>query len=127
MNFGSQFLLNLVEVEPAEKSASYVTESTDALQVPVIPVDQVDGQTQMPESARTTNTMEVGLGILWEIEVDDYVDRLNVDTTGEKVGADQVATNAVSEVVEDTVTVVLQHLCVRVEAGVSKLSNLFGQ
>jgi len=91
-------------------SASRVTGNAGALDLPVFPVDQVDGQTEMSESARATNTMEVGLGVLWEIEVDNYVDGLNVDTTGEKVGADQVTTDAVSEVVEDTVTVVLQHL-----------------
>jgi len=95
--------------------------------IPVIPVDQVDSQTKMSKSARATNTVEIGLGIFWEIEIDNYVDSLNVDTSGKKVGADQVAADAVSEVVKDAVAVILQHLCMRVETRVPKLCNLFGQ
>ena len=39
----------------------------------------------MSKASRSANTMEVGLRILWEIEVDDYVDSLNVDTAGKKI------------------------------------------
>lgn len=61
----------------------------------------------MSETTRTTNTMKIGLGVLGEIEVDDNVDCLDIDTTGEKVGTHQVTTYTIPEVVEDTVTVVL--------------------
>ena len=60
--------------------------------------------------------MQVGLGHLGEVEVDDHVDGLDVDTAGEQVGADQVTAGTVAEIVEDSVTVVLTHLGVNVEA-----------
>ena len=64
---GTEFLLDPVEVEA------------------IIPIDQIDRYSQMSKASRSTNTMEVGLRILWKIEVDDYVDSLNVDTTGKKI------------------------------------------
>lgn len=79
----------------------------------------------MSETSRSTNTMEVGLRILREIKVDDYVNSLNVDTTGKKIRANEIAAYTVPEVMKHTVTVVLQHLGVRVEAGVSKFGDLF--
>ena len=60
--------------------------------------------------------MQVGLGHLGEVEVDDNVDGLDVDTAGEQVRADQVTASTVAEIVEDSVTVVLTHLGVDVEA-----------
>ena len=66
--------------------------------------------------------MEVGLGHLGEVEVDDDVDSLDVDTSGEEVAADQVPTEAGSEVVEDSVPVALEHLGVNVKARVAHLS-----
>ena len=71
--------------------------------------------------------MEIGLGHLGEVEVDDDVDSLNVDTSGEEIAADQVSAQASSEVVEDSVAVSLGHLGVNVVAGVTELSDLLGQ
>lgn len=73
----------------------------------------------MSETTRTTNAMQISFRILGEIKVDDDIDSLNVDTTSEKVGADQVAANAIPEVMEDAVTVVLEHLRMGIKAGVS--------
>jgi hypothetical protein len=67
LNLGAQLLLNLVQIET------------------IIPVDQVDGQTQVTETSRTTDTVKISLGILGEVEVDDDVDRLDIDTTGQQV------------------------------------------
>ena len=56
----------------------------DAVEVKTILVrDQVDGETQMSESAGTTDTVKVRLRVLGEIKVDDDIDRLNVDTASE--------------------------------------------
>ena len=56
----------------------------DAVKVKTILVrDQVDGETQMTESAGTTDTVKVSFRVLGEIEVDDDIDRLNIDTAGE--------------------------------------------
>ena len=98
LDLSAQLLLDSVEVEA------------------VLPVDQVDSETQVTETTRTTNTVKVGLGVLGEIEVDNDVHSLDIDTTGEKIGTDKVTAVASAEVVENTVTVVLEHACMRVEA-----------
>ena len=98
LDLGAEFLLDAVEVEA------------------VFPVDQVDGETEVAETAGAADTVQVGLGVLGEVEVDYHVHGLDVDTTGEEVGAHEVAHGAVAEVVEDAVTVLLEHFGVRVEA-----------
>ena len=75
----------------------------------------------------TANPVEVGLGHLGEVEVDNDVDRLDVDTSGEEIAADQVPAEAGSEVVEDSVTVSLSHLGVDVVARVAQLGDFLGQ
>lgn len=54
--------------------------------------------------------MEVGLGVLGEVKVDDDVDGLDVDPAVEEIGADQIAASALSKVVKDLVSVGLVHL-----------------
>jgi hypothetical protein len=71
--------------------------------------------------------VEVGFGVLGEVEVDDDVYGLNIDTTREEVRADQVAANSISEVVEDAITVVLEHFGMGIEARVSQLGDLLCQ
>ena len=85
---------------------------------------QVDGETQMSEPAGTANTVKICFRVLGEIKVDDNIDGLNIDATSEEVGAHEVSTHAVSEVVEDAVTVRLQHFRVRVEARISEVGDL---
>ena len=71
--------------------------------------------------------MQVRLAILRKVKIDNDVHRLDINSTSEEVRADKVAAYAVAEVVEDAVAVRLEHLCVRVETGVSELSHLFGE
>jgi len=71
--------------------------------------------------------MQVGLAVLGEVEVDNHIDGLDIDTTCEEVGADEVAAHAVAEVVENPVTMRLEHLGMRVETGVAELGDLFGE
>lgn len=47
--------------------------------------DEIDSNAEVTKASRTTNAMQVRLGIAREIEVDNYVDRLNVDTAREQV------------------------------------------
>ena len=44
----------------------------------------------MTESSRSSDSVQVGFGHLGEVEVDDDVDGLDVDTSGEQVGRDEV-------------------------------------
>jgi len=81
----------------------------------------------MPKSTRTTNTMKVSFTILREIKVDDNVYCLDIDTTSKEVGADEITAHAVAEVVENAITVRLQHFGMRVEARVAQLGHFLGQ
>ena len=56
----------------------------------VVVGDQVDRHTEMAEPSGPTDSVQVGLRHLGEVEVDDNVDSLNVDTAGQQVGAHQV-------------------------------------
>lgn len=89
--------------------------------------DQVNGDTEMAETTRATDAMQVGLAHLGEVEINDDIDGLDVDTAREQVRTDQVAAGAVAEVVEDAITMVLAHLGVDVEARVAELRDLLGE
>ena len=56
----------------------------------VVVRDEVEGDAEVAEAAGPTDAVEVGLRHLGEVEVDDNVDSLNVDTAGQQVGAHQV-------------------------------------
>jgi hypothetical protein len=60
--------------------------------------------------------MEIGLSILRKVKVDNDIDSLNVDTTGKEIRTDKIATDSITEVVEDTIPVRLKHASVAVEA-----------
>ena len=75
----------------------------------VIIGDQVDGHSEMAVSAASPDPVQVSLGHLGEVEVDDHVDGLDVDTAGEEVTADKVPAQAGAEVVEHSVTMSLEN------------------
>ena len=101
--------------------------SFDVVQVEsIVPIDQVDGKTKMSISAGTTDAVQICLGVLREVKIDDDIDGLDIDTAREKVGADKVSANTVSEVVEDSITGVLRHLCMAVKARVAQLGDFLG-
>lgn len=77
----------------------------------------------MTIAPRATDAVKIGLGVLWEVKIDDYIDSLDVNTTCKEVRADEITAYAVAEVMKYTITVLLQHLGVRVEARVAKLSD----
>lgn len=95
--------------------------------ISVVISDEIDSNTQMTESTRSANTVQVGLGHFGEIEVDDHVDGLDINTASKQVRADQVTASTVAEIVEDTVSVLLTHLGVDVEARVAEFGDLLGE
>lgn len=95
--------------------------------ISVVISDEIDSNTQMTESTRSANTVQVGLGHFREIEVDDHVDGLDINTTSKQVRADQVTASTVAEIVEDSVSVLLTHLGVDVEARVAEFGDLLGE
>lgn len=68
--------------------------------------------------------MKIGFGRLWEVKVDDHIDSLNVDTSSEEVRANKVSRQSIPEIVENSVSVGLLHLGVRVETRVSLFGDL---
>merc|ERR1719509_406507 len=48
---------------------------------------QIDGNSQVTESAGSSNSVQIRLRHLWKVEVDDNVDSLDVNSPREKVGA----------------------------------------
>ena len=60
--------------------------------------DEVDGQTQMAESSRSTDSMQVSLSVPREIEVDDHIHRKNIDTTSKNICANQASGLSIFEV-----------------------------
>jgi len=109
LNLRTQLLLNAIHVET------------------ILISNKIDGQTQMTKTTRASNTMQVGLGGLREVKVNDHIDGGDVDTTSDQVGADQVAANSTTEVMVDTIAIILPHLGMNVEAGRPQLSDLLGQ
>lgn len=95
--------------------------------VAVLVRNQVDGDTEVAEATRATDAMQVGFGHLREVEVDDHVDGLDIDATSEEIGAHQIATQPVAEVVEDTISVRLRHAGMDIVAGVTELGDLLRQ
>ena len=87
-----------------------------AKSVAVLVGDEVDSNSEMTETSRATDSVKVSFGVSWEVKVDDNVDSLDVDTTSEQVGADQVSAVSLTEVVENAVSVVLSHFGVNIVA-----------
>ncbi len=109
LNLSAKLLLNIVKVEA------------------ILPVNEVDGETEVSKTSGTTNAMQVGLGVLWEIEVDNDVDSLDINTAGKQIRANKVTANTVAEIVENAVTSGLKHACVTVKARVTQLGDLLGE
>ena len=109
LDLRSELLLNLIQIET------------------ILVGNKVDSQTQMPKSTRATNAMKVSFAVLRKIKVNDDVYCLNIDTTSKEIGADEVTAHAVAEVVENAITVGLQHFCMGVEARVTQLCHFLSQ
>lgn len=51
--------------------------------------DQVDGDSSSSVTTGTSNSMDVVLLLVGEVEVDDQTNLMDVDTSGEEIGGDQ--------------------------------------
>lgn len=89
--------------------------------------DEVDRNAQMSIATGSADSVEICLGVFREIEIDDDIDRWNVDTAREQIGADEVSAVAVAELVEHAVPVDLVHLGVDVVARVAEIGDFLGE
>lgn len=78
--------------------------------------DEIDGKTEVTETAGTTDTMQICFGSLWEVEVDDDVHCLNINTSCDEIGRHKATEISLSERVENSVTIFLSHFGVDVIA-----------
>jgi len=81
----------------------------------------------MTEPTRTTNPVKIGVGLAWEIKVDNYVHGDDIDTTSEDIRRDETASFSTLEVMENSVSVTLVHSRMNEEARVAELANLASQ
>ena len=81
--------------------------------------DEVDGEAKVAKTTRTTDSVQIGLWVLGEVEVDYDIHRLDVNTTSEEISAHEAASLSILEIMIDTVAVTLLHLRINVEAGVA--------
>jgi hypothetical protein len=59
---------------------------TNTVQIKAILVsDEVDGESEVTVTTGSTDSMQVRLGVLGEIKVDNDVDRLDVDSAREEI------------------------------------------
>lgn len=91
-------------------------DSLEDLLVAVIS-DKGDSQTLGTETTSTTDTVEVGVGNLGNIVVDDDVDAGNINTTGKDIGSDQDTLVELLERLEAGDTLILSHLRMNADGG----------
>jgi hypothetical protein len=72
--------------------------------------DEIDSQSKMAKSSRSADSMEISLCKSRKVEVDNHIYRLNVDTSGENVSANEASGFTILEIMINSAPVVLLHL-----------------
>ena len=67
LDFRAQLFLDIHEVETVSVS------------------DEVDGEAEVTKPSGPPYPVQVGLGSLWEVKVDDHIDRLNVNASRQQI------------------------------------------
>lgn len=93
----------------------------------VLASNEVDGDTLATESARTTDAMDVILTVAGEVVVDDQANLLNVDTPSPHVGRNKHSAVALSEILHNTISLLLGHITVHAADGEVGFAHLIGQ
>lgn len=65
--------------------------------------DEVNCNTKVTESSRSTNSMQVCFSILREVKINDNINGLNVDTSGKDICTYETTCLTIFEVVEDPI------------------------
>ena len=81
----------------------------------------------MSKSARSADSVQVRLRVLWKVKIYNNIDGLDVDASGEQVGADEVSALSAPKVMEHSIAMVLGHLCMDVVTTVAYLCDLLCQ
>ena len=94
---------------------------------PILKGDQVYRNSKVSITTWSSNAMQVGFSIFWEIKVDHNIDCLNVNSSSEEIRAHKVPTKPISEVMEHSASVVLVHFSMNVVTGIAQLCDLLSQ
>ena len=63
--------------------------------------NQIYSKAYLPEPTTSSDSMQVGAALSWEIEIDDDVNCWNIDSSGDKIGTDQCFELSLSKSLED--------------------------
>lgn len=74
--------------------------------------DEVDSDALAPESATTTDTVDVVLAVRGQVVVDNQRDLLDIDTARQEIGSDQDAGRTGTELLHEDLTGLLLHVAV---------------
>ena len=91
LDLGAQFVFDLVQV------------------VFVLVGDKVKGETEMAKPTGTPDPVQVRLGRFRKIKVNHDIHRLDIDAACDQIGADQIATGPISEIMKNTIPMFVRH------------------
>lgn len=63
---------------------------------------KINSESEMTKSSGSTDSVEVCLGVLGHVEVDDHVNGKDIDTSGENIRADETSSFSIFEIVVDS-------------------------
>ena len=89
--------------------------------------NQIYSKAYLPESTAPPDPMQVGAALSGEIEVDDYVDRWDIDAPGDEIGTDQCLELSLSKPLEDVDPLLPWDLGMQVLVLVFLLIELLGE
>ena len=81
----------------------------------------------MSREKRSSTNVQISFTETRKIEVDHHVHRLDVDTTSEQIGANEISAKTRAEIVKNTVAMFLTHFRVDVVATVPQFGDFLRQ
>merc|ERR1719438_293534 len=93
----------------------------------VIVLHEVDGYTLATESARSSDSMDVQLSVVWQVVVDHQRDLLDINTPGPDISGDQDSALSTPELFHNRVSFFLWHVSVHGTDGKIGLPHLLSE
>lgn len=89
--------------------------------------DKIDGDSLSSETSGTSDSVNVVLQVLWEIEVDNQRDLMDINSTGQEIGGDEDTGRSGTELSQDDVTILLSDISVSGRDSELLLAHLVGE
>ena len=81
----------------------------------------------MTKPSKSPYSVQISFWILRKVKIYNNIKYLNINSSRKQIWRDRISTSTITEVMEDSVPVRLQHLCMDVKTWISKLRDFFGQ